>query len=206
MFQRAVMMGETIYRSHEAVRIYHERGGGTTVTAVSYEMEDGTGRERQTYHAGELSDGMTFGQAEEWLKSLDAFAEHEDAAQAALDQVLGILTDEQAETVPDVFPAWVVDTAYSAGDRRRHGGILYKCVQPHTSQEGWEPPNAPALWTRIGEPGEVPVWVQPTGAQDAYNTGDRVRYPEASSPVYESLIDGNVWSPADYPDGWTEVA
>lgn len=202
MFKRAVMMGETIYRSHEAVRIYHERGGGTTVTAVSYEMEDGTGRERQTYHAGGLSDGMTFGQAEEWLKSLDAFAEHEDAAQAALDQVLGILTDEQAETVPDVFPAWVVDTAYSAGDRRRHGGILYKCVQSHTSQDGWEPPNVPALWTRIGDPGEEwPEWVQPTGAQDAYSAGDKVSHVDKH---WTSDVDNNVWEPGVY--GWTEVA
>lgn len=64
------------------------------------------------------------------------------------------------------------------------------------------------LQTRVDpspEPGpdsEVDDWVQPTGASDAYQTGDRVRY---NGVVYESLIDGNVWSPEVYPAGWQVV-
>lgn len=38
--------------------------------------------------------------------------------------------------------------------------------------------------------------------RDAYRMGDRVHYPDANGPVYVCLIDGNVWSPADYPQGW----
>lgn len=202
MFNRAVMMGETIYRSHEAVRIYHERGGGTTVTAVSYEMEDGTGRERQTYHAGELSDGMTFGQAEEWLKSLDAFAEVSDPAQDALDQVLDVLTDEQAEGIPDVFPAWASGVAYGVGKRVRYDGNLYKCMQAHTSQADWTPDATPALWTRIGDPGdEWPEWIQPTGAHDAYAQGAKVSH---AGRHWTSDLDANTYEPGVY--GWTEVA
>jgi hypothetical protein len=125
---------------------------------------------------------------------------------ASLDEVLDILTDDQAQAVPDAFRAWAVGLAYEVGKRVRYDGKLYKCVQAHTSQEDWTPDKTPALWTRIGEPGEIPVWVQPTGAQDAYNTGDKVHFPTASDPVYESTIDGNVWSPADYPAGWTEGA
>ena len=49
---------------------------------------------------------------------------------------------------------------------------------------------------------EVPEFVQPTGAHDAYQTGDRVTF---GGKMYESVIDSNVWSPADYPAGWTEV-
>ena len=45
-------------------------------------------------------------------------------------------------------------------------------------------------------------FVQPTGAHDAYNLGDRVTY---SGRIYESIINGNVWSPDVYPDGWTEI-
>ena len=55
------------------------------------------------------------------------------------------------------------------------------------------------------EPSDIPVWVQPTGAHDAYQTGDRVHYKTATDPVYESLIDGNVWSPDDYPAGWRQL-
>ena len=55
------------------------------------------------------------------------------------------------------------------------------------------------------EPEVIPVWVQPTGAHDAYQIGDRVHYPGESDPVYESLINGNVWSPDAYPAGWKQV-
>lgn len=49
------------------------------------------------------------------------------------------------------------------------------------------------------EPVEWPEWVQPTGAHDAYQTGDKVTY---NGQRYVSKIDGNVWSPDAYPSGW----
>jgi hypothetical protein len=70
----------------------------------------------------------------------------------------------------------------------------------HTSQEDWTPNVAVALYVAIGldEKG-YPVWSQPTGAHDAYNTGDIVDY---NGTLYRSLIDGNVYSPEEYPAGW----
>jgi len=104
----------------------------------------------------------------------------------------------------ELFPAWTLDRAYESGQRVRYGDKLYKCVQAHTSQEGWEPDVTPALWTEVAKPGEIPVWRQPTGVQDAYNKGDKVHYPALLSPVYESLIDNNTWSPDAYPAGWKQ--
>lgn len=52
------------------------------------------------------------------------------------------------------------------------------------------------------EPTTYPEWVQPTGAHDAYNTGDRVTY---NGRVYESTMDGNTWSPDAYPQGWEDL-
>lgn len=52
------------------------------------------------------------------------------------------------------------------------------------------------------EPEEWPEWVQPTGAHDAYSTGDKVTF---NGKHYTSLIDGNVWSPDTYPSGWEEA-
>lgn len=80
---------------------------------------------------------------------------------------------------------------------------LYRCVQAHTSQSDWTPDVVPALWVAIGlAPDEVPVWSRPTGAHDAYNIGDRVHYPDGNSPIYESLIDGNIYNPDEYSAGW----
>ena len=115
------------------------------------------------------------------------------------------LEDTDALEAVELFPLWAVGVAYSVGERVQYDGKLYKVVQAHTSQADWTPPTVPALFTEVAKPGEIPVWKQPTGAQDAYNKGDKVHYPTADDPVYESLIDSNVWAPTAYPAGWREV-
>ena len=114
------------------------------------------------------------------------------------------LSDEDALTAVELFPSWEVGKSYEANVRVLFNGKLYKVVQAHTSQADWTPEATPALFTEVAKEGEIPVWKQPTGAQDAYNKGDQVHYPTADDPVYESLVDGNVWSPADYPQGWEQ--
>lgn len=115
------------------------------------------------------------------------------------------LSDEDAIAASELFPMWKAGKAYEVRNRVAYDGKLYKVVQAHTSQSDWTPDKTPALFTEVAKPGEIPVWRQPTGAQDAYNKGDKVHYPTADDPVYESLIDANVWSPNDYPQGWKVV-
>ena len=110
------------------------------------------------------------------------------------------LTDTEALEAVELFPTWAVDTAYSVGIRVRYEQQLYRCEQAHTSQADWTPDVTKALWTAVAEPGEIPVWVQPTGAQDAYRIGDKVHFPTADDPVYVSTIDYNTYSPNVY--GW----
>lgn len=126
--------------------------------------------------------------------------EYTDERDTLIEELADILTDEQAETVPQAFPEWKTDISYTVGKRVCYNSKLYRCVQAHTSQEGWEPPTTPALWVRTAPDGEIPDWVQPTGAQDAYNTGDKVKH---NTKTWESTIDGNVWEPGVY--GWAEV-
>ena len=115
------------------------------------------------------------------------------------------LPDADAIEAAELFPAWAIGVAYSVGERVQYDGKLYKVVQAHTSQADWTPPTVPALFTEVAAPGEIPVWKQPTGAQDAYNKGNKVWYPDVNTTVYESVIDSNVWSPNDYPQGWKVV-
>lgn len=115
-----------------------------------------------------------------------------------IEQLAITLDDETALTGVELFPAWVVGKAYAVNDRTQYNGTLYKCVQAHTSQADWTPDATPALWVVVSIE-EYPEWVQPTGAQDAYNTGDIVSY---KGKLYRSVIDGNVWSPEAYPAGW----
>lgn len=113
-----------------------------------------------------------------------------------IEQLAVTLDDETALTGVELFPAWAVGMAYVAGDRVQHDGTLYKCVQAHTSQTDWTPDATPALWVVVSID-EFPEWVQPTGAHDAYNTGDKVSY---NGKHYVCTIDANTYAPDVY--GW----
>lgn len=126
-----------------------------------------------------------------WTNAAQEVRTAMDAAGAQLD-------DAAALDAMAIYPAWETDTAYAIGQRVRYGDKLYKCVQAHTSQGDWIPSATPALWVRVSIE-EWPEWVQPTGAHDAYAKGDKVTY---KSKRYISLIDGNTYSPDDYPAGW----
>jgi hypothetical protein len=81
------------------------------------------------------------------------------------------------------------------------GSTDYKCLQKHIIQYGWEPPSVPALWLAVPTvtDGGYPLWKQPTGAHDAYNTGDKVVLSEV---VYTSKIDGNTTDPGSDERWW----
>ena len=127
----------------------------------------------------------------------------------ALQIFAATLTDEQALEIATVYPAWQAGWAYSVGDVISYGTNnlgdpqLYKVVQAHTSQADWTPDATPALYDAFGlDESGYPLWAQPSGAHDAYNKGDVVNYKGA---LYESLVDGNVWSPEVYAAAWKKI-
>lgn len=115
-------------------------------------------------------------------------------------KVSSSLSDDYAWETPELFPVWESGIEVTAGERYQYRNKLYKCVQGHTTQEQWTPDITPALWTEVAKPGEIPEWKQPTGAQDAYMTGDKVRHNEK---IWQSDVDNNIWEPGVY--GWSEV-
>lgn len=133
--------------------------------------------------------------AEQFRKALQMFA-------ASLD-------DERAMEVATIYDPWKVGEVYIEGEFVTYGENsvgdpqLYKCVQAHTAQADWTPDKTASLFVAIGLDAEgYPVWSKPTGAHDAYNTGDIVDY---NGTLYQSLIDGNIYSPDEYPAGWKVV-
>ena len=98
--------------------------------------------------------------------------------------------------------------AYNIGDVVNYKGTLYESL---VAGNVWAPDVYPTGWQEVGGtvdpgpdpgPSTYPEWVQPTGAHDAYNTGDIVSY---NGVLYRSKIDGNTWAPDAYPDGWEVV-
>ena len=113
-----------------------------------------------------------------------------------IEQLAVTLDDETALTGVELFPAWVVGNEYTVNDRAQYNGTLYKCIQAHTSQADWAPDAAPALWVVVSLD-EYPEWVQPSGAHDAYNIGDKVTY---NGQRYVCTSNANVYAPDVY--GW----
>ena len=112
----------------------------------------------------------------------------------------GQIDAETASAHKELFEEWHPGVTYKTGQIRKYADVLYKVVQDHTSQEDWLPSSTPSLYEPIilTEEG-YPVWSKPSGAHDAYNTGDIVDY---NGTLYKSLINGNVYSPEEYPSGW----
>lgn len=132
--------------------------------------------------------------------------EQAEAIREAMDYAGATLEDEQALICVRLYRPWGIGREYAAGDFLTYGTNsvgdpqLFKVVQAHTSQADWQPDATPALYVAVGLDAEgYPVWAQPTGAHDAYNKGDVVNY---NGVLYESVIDGNVYSPDAYPAGW----
>ncbi|GAA2379426.1 carbohydrate-binding protein [Dactylosporangium salmoneum] len=75
--------------------------------------------------------------------------------EASFDFVLNVTgtpptsTPPTTPTTPPSTPGgttWAAGHTYAAGDRVTYNGVTYRCLQGHTAQAGWEPPNVPALW------------------------------------------------------------
>lgn len=117
--------------------------------------------------------------------------EHARVLRTLIQNLAVTLTDETALTAIELFPEWKPFIPYNVNERIRYEEILYKCVQAHTSQTDWTPDITPALWTIVSLE-DWPEWRQPTGAQDAYMTGDKVSH---NDKHWVSDVDNNVWEP-----------
>ena len=92
------------------------------------------------------------GIAEEILKKRMPYTMEEVTALLIKQQINTLSVDDNtALRMTEFYPEWASDTDYTAGYKAQRGGKLWRCLQAHTSQTGWEPENAPALWTEICE-------------------------------------------------------
>ena len=59
--------------------------------------------------------------------------------------------DSTALRMLDFYPEWAAGTVYAVGYKVKRNGKLWRVVQAHTAQVGWEPENAASLWEQINE-------------------------------------------------------
>lgn len=148
-------------------------------------------------------------------------ADIKEVTDAELERFALVVRDEQErrralKAIPDQMDA--MNAAYLAANGVVQGGPWSQPVAAFDAYpEGWEVEHAGKVWVSLtpanvwepsvsgwrevaGESTGPPEWVAPTGAHDAYRKGDKVTF---QGVAYASVLDGNTWSPADYPAGWT---
>ena len=126
-------------------------------------------------------------EAKEIRKAIDTFA---------VNQSNKTLIDNKA-----AFEFWRAGINAEKDKIYRYGEDIYKCIQSHTTQDDWTPDKTPALFTKISLE-EFPQWVQPTGAHDAYNKGDKV---SDEGKHWISEIHGNIWKPGTVAGAWSKI-
>lgn len=141
----------------------------------------------------ELSEHLAAAYTEERRRQVIARAESESEKLAAdWSKAVGRSQGDEWSQPQGSYDAYLKDSVVS------HNGKSWVSLTPANV---WEP--GVSGWREYTKDGDMPsVWLQPTGAHDAYSIGDRVTF---DSLLYVSTINGNVWSPADHPAGWDLV-
>ena len=122
------------------------------------------------------------------------------------------LSDGQKEEILSRYEEYQDNKEYKQGDKFTFDGKIYEVIQSHRSQANWIPSSTPALYKEFlsvkikdeeGNESEVVAeFKKPTGAHDAYSTGDKVSF---EGKIYECKKDNTVHSPGEYPDGWNLI-
>ena len=94
------------------------------------------------------------------------------------------LDDKDASAAAELFP------------RMKYDGSLI----PYQTRINWNgTDNAPALWSDLKYRDGIRIIPEVITAAEAFAKGERGWWGE---DLYESLIDANVYTPAQYPEGW----
>lgn len=106
--------------------------------------------------------------------------------------------DNTALRMKSFYPEWESGATYAAGYKVQHGGNLWRTIQAHTAQPGWEPENAPSLWEQINETHEgtiddaIPYSGNMALVNGKYYTQNDTIYlcnRDTVNPVYNKLAD-----------------
>ena len=96
-----------------------------------------------------MRDAVAQAEAEEKRRPLSS----SEVQEMLVRQQINTLTvdDQTALRMAAFYPEWVEGQAYTTGYKAQRGGKLWRCLQAHTAQTGWEPENAASLWEQICE-------------------------------------------------------
>ena len=137
------------------------------------------------------------------------------SAEDALPNVLGLLlrsavadgklTDEELLSVQPALEGrvWQAGLSVQIGDVYSYSGFLWRCIQAHTTQTGWEPDKVPALWRKVEIIHEDTKRIWQSGVD--YALEDSVFYPDENGTEYVCITahtSQTGWEPSNTPALW----
>ena len=86
-----------------------------------------------------------------------------------------MLGDHLSVACPASISTWAVGASYTTGSLVSYHGVVYRCVQGHTTVDGWYPDIVPALWEPVtctsGNNGGPPDLSMPANPDMVARTG-----------------------------------
>ena len=114
------------------------------------------------------------------------------------------LDDQTASEATSLFPRLKGDgSLVKAGTRINHRGTIKRAAVDVWDTETNNPDNAPTLWEDIAYREGYRIAPDTFTATNAASKGEKLWFGDL---LYESLIDGNVYTPEQYAAGWALVA
>ena len=117
----------------------------------------------------------------------------------------GKLTDEELLSVQPALEGcvWQPGLSVQIGDVYSYADFLWCCIQAHTTQTGWEPNKAPALWRKVEIIHENTKRIWQAGVD--YALDDCVFYPDKNGTEYTCITahtSQTGWEPPNTPALW----
>lgn len=158
--------------------------------------ENGIIREMTTEELTDMRDAAAQAEAEEKHRPLSFSEVQEILVRQQINTLM--VDDNTALRMVEFYPEWSAGQAYTAGYKAHRGGKLWRCLQAHTAQTGWEPENAASLWTEICESHDgtkydpIPYDGNMALQSGKYYTQNNILYlcnRDTGQPVYNALAE-----------------
>ena len=123
------------------------------------------------------------------------------AYRRSIENAAALQSDEKALDNIYLYPPFEVGIAVTAGYRCHFRDVLYKCIQPHTTQADWTPDITPALWVVVSldEWPEIPETIT---SENAWMAGRKGTWKGVHKICQ---LDNCVWNPDQYPAAWKDA-
>ena len=126
-----------------------------------------------------------------------------DKAEAAIQTVVSKMDDKDASKYTEILPGRKSDGSLIRGRTYIvEDGVVYRAAADLWDTEENSPSNAPTLWHKVLYHDGYRIL---EGAIESTNVVMKSEICWVGDVKWRSLIDNNVWLPADYPAGWELV-